>query len=85
MVAPPDIDGLPEDLKQLIVKLLAENAELRRENAELREEIARLKGLKGRPQIKPSGMEDGTSSKPGGKDASRVAIDYGSNALDIRV
>ena len=71
MVAPPDIDGLPEDLKQLIVKLLAENAELRRENAELREEIARLKGLKGRPQIKPSRMEDGTSSKPGGKDASR--------------
>jgi len=71
VVAPPDIDGLPEDLKQLIVKLLAENAELRRENAELREEIARLKGLKGRPQIKPSGMEDGTSSKPGGKGASR--------------
>ena len=71
MVAPPDIDGLPEDLKQLIVKLLAENAELRRENAELREEIARLKGLKGRPQIKPSGMEDGTSLKPGGKGASR--------------
>jgi len=31
MVAPPDIDGLPPaDLKQLLLKLLEENAEQRR-------------------------------------------------------
>ena len=68
MVAPPDIDGLPPaELKLLVLKLLAENGEQQRVIAELREEIARLKGLKGRPRIKPSGMEQGTTPKPGGK------------------
>ena len=68
MVVPPDIDGLPPaELKQLVLRLLEENAEQKRVIAELREEIARLKGLKGRPHIKPSGMENGTSPKPGGK------------------
>ena len=71
MVVPPEIDGLPPELKQFILMLLAENAELKRQNAELREEIVRLKGLKGRPQIKPSGMEDATAAKPGGKVADR--------------
>ena len=67
MVAPPDIDGLsPTDLKQLLLKLLEKNADLERQNAELREEMARLKGLQGRPRIKPSGMENGTRPKPGG-------------------
>ena len=73
MVAPPDIDGLPPaDLKQLVLKLLEENAEQGRVIVELREEIARLKGLKGRPSIKPpSGMEGGASPKPGGGGGSR--------------
>lgn len=68
MVVPSDIDGLPPaELKRLIELLLAENAELKRTIAELREEIARLKGLKGRPQIKPnkpSGMDQGTGGTP---------------------
>ena len=56
--SPPDIEALSlDDLKRLVLQLLEEVARLRAENAALREEIARLKGLKGRPKIKPSGME----------------------------
>jgi hypothetical protein len=72
VTAPADLDDLsPTELKQLVLKLLAENAEQKRQIAELREEIARLKGLKGRPQITPSGMEAGTNSKPMNKPAGR--------------
>ena len=71
MVAPPEIDGLPPELQQSVLMLLAENAELKRQNAELREEIARLKGLKGRPRIKPSGMEEATTANPGDSSAKR--------------
>ncbi len=68
MTAPPEIAGLSHaELEQLVVKLLSESAEQKRMIAELRKEIARLKGLKGRPQIKPSGMEAGTTTKPTGQ------------------
>ena len=65
--SPPDIEALdPEGLKGLCLQLLEGIAALRAENAALREEIARLKGLKGRPKIKPSGMAEGADPKPGG-------------------
>src|SRR5262245_37245135 len=58
--SPPDLDGLAPKLKSYVVQLLEENAQLKAEMAALREENARLKGLKGRPQIKPSGMDKAT-------------------------
>ena len=64
----PDVDALGvEDLNKLVLRLVEENAALRGENAALREEIARLKGLKGRPKIKPSGMEKAAARTPAGK------------------
>ena len=71
-----------EELKALLLEVLEDNARLKAENAALREEIARLKGLKGRPKLKPSGMEKATepSGATGGKrkerrGAKRGAID----------
>jgi hypothetical protein len=62
MSPPPDIDALSHpELKSFAVELLQDNQEKQRTIAALRDEIARLKGLKGRPDIKPpsqpSGME----------------------------
>ena len=52
-----------EELRSLLVQVLEDNARLKTENAELRDEIARLKGLQGRPKLKPSGMEKATQSE----------------------
>ena len=64
---PADIDAIGlSDLRRLVLSVLEENARLRVEVAALREEIARLKGLKGKPDIKPpatpSGMDKGTDA-----------------------
>ncbi len=53
-----------DELKKLVVEVFEANAELRAENAVLRDEIARLKGLKGRPKLRPSGMERASEPQP---------------------
>src|SRR3954465_4517085 len=87
MCAPKKISlsGLPRgELEALAEQLLAENAALRQAIAELRAEVATLKGVKDRPKLRPSGMEEGTEPEPdtrdrgrgaGGRKAKRLSID----------
>ena len=64
MLAPSNFSDLNRpELEAFLVKLFGEMAALKQIVGEQREEIARLKGLKGRPDIKPSkpsGMDNAT-------------------------
>ncbi len=83
--APPSLSGLSRaELEALLVELFGKVAALEKVIGEQREEIARLKGLTGRPTIKPSGMDKGTEPpRPAknekrrfrGKVAPRVSIE----------
>ena len=66
MATPPNLPSLSRpDLEALLVELQV--AELKALVATQRDEIARLKGLKGRPSIKPSGMEKNTEPPHDGR------------------
>lgn len=78
-----NVDDLSVDeLKTLVFELLEKVAALEAKTAAQGEEIARLKGLKGRPKIRPSGMEPATDAQAKGgnaeprrrRGAKRVAI-----------
>ncbi len=80
-----DLDGLSSaQLRELVVMLLEKVTTLEQLVVEQRGEIARLKGLKGPPDIKPSGMDKATElprpERPGnrprrGKVRPRVSIE----------
>ena len=59
---PTSVDDLSlDELRGLVEELLARVSVLEEENGALKDKVARLKGLKGRPKLKPSGMEKATS------------------------
>src|SRR3954447_21729859 len=76
MSAPEKIalSGLPRgELEALVERLLEENAALRRAGARLQAQGAAPKGVKRRPEVKPSGMEKATEPGPAGTGRGRGA------------
>src|SRR3954464_14098182 len=68
MMIRPELPNLEDlsaaELRSLVVSLLETVAQLEAKVAALTEENTRLKGLKGRPTLKPSGMEKGGDPWP---------------------
>ena len=80
----PDVEALGlDDLKRLTLRLLEEIASLQSENTAFREEIVRLKGLKGRPKLRPSGMEAATESEPSSDKAKKKRRYRGAKRLAV--
>ena len=67
-IRPKDLPNLEDlsaaELRLLVISLLETVAQLEAKVVALSDENARLKGLKGRPTLKPSGMEKGTDPPP---------------------